>query len=191
MADAALKIATYADLLALGDGVHAEIVAGELVIHAAPGVAHGFSALGLGGDLLFAFQRGRGGPGGWWILGEVDVALPIGDVVRPDLAGWRITTMPTLPQTRPVEIRPDWICEVLSPSNAAYDEGEKLALYHAAGVEWVWHVDPERRLVRVYAYDPRGYIVSATIGGDTESASLAPFEAVPFCVRDWFPPRLA
>lgn len=145
MADRAGKSATYEDVLALGEDVHAEIVAGEIVVHAAPGIDHGFAAGGVTTDLTGPFSRGRGGPGGWWIVPETDVRLPTGDTVRPDLTGWRHTTLPVLPRERPVTTLPDWVCEILSPSNADYDEGEKLALYHAAGVPWVWHVDPERR----------------------------------------------
>ena len=34
-------------------------------------------------------RRGRGGPGGWWILLDVDVRLSPHDIVRPDVSGWR------------------------------------------------------------------------------------------------------
>jgi Uma2 family endonuclease len=188
MADPARKIATYEDLLALGEDVHAEIVAGEVVVHASPGIDHGFAAGGVTTDLTGPFSRGKGGPGGWWIVPETDVRLPTGDTVRPDLTGWRHTTLPVLPRERPVTTLPDWVCEILSPSNADYDEGEKLALYHAAGVPWVWHVDPERRLVRVYAHDPRGYLVQATVRAGAEAA-MPPFEAVVMAVGAWFAPR--
>lgn len=188
MAEPARKIATLDDLLALGEDVHAELVGGDLVVHAAPGIEHGFAAGEVHYDILGPFSRGHGGPGGWWILPETDIRLSTGDVVRPDLSGWRHTTLPTLPRERPVTVCPDWVCEVLSPSNADYDEGEKLGLYHTAGVPWVWHVDPERRLVRVYAHDPRGYLVHATIRAGVEAA-LPPFEAVVMATGAWFIPR--
>ena len=188
MADAARKIATYDDLLALGEDVHAEFVGGEVVVHASPGIDHGFASVAVSSDVAYPFHRGRGGPGGWWIVNEVDVLLPAGDVVRPDIVGWRQATVPTLPRERPARPLPDWVCEILSPSNADYDEGEKLALYHAAGVPWVWHVDPERRIVRVYAHDPRGYLVHTTLRAGAEVA-IPPFEAVVMCVDAWFPPR--
>lgn len=36
----------------------------------------------------FDDDDGRGGPGGWWILPEVEVEVELGaDVVRPDVAG--------------------------------------------------------------------------------------------------------
>lgn len=188
MADPAHSLATYADLLARGEDVHAELIDGEVVMHAAPGIEHGFAAGGVHCDVLGPFGRGRGGPGGWWIVPKTDVRLPSGDIVRPDLVGWRPSRLPTLPRERPVQLVPDWVCEVLSPSNADYDEGKKLALYHTAAVPFVWHVDPERRLVRVYAYDPRGYLVHATVRAGTEAA-LPPFDAVTMAVGAWFIPR--
>jgi len=188
MADPARRLATFDDVLALGEDVHAEIIGGEVVVHAAPGIEHGFSAVAISADVSLPFGRGRGGPGGWWIVSETDVRLPQGDIVRPDLTGWRQTKLPTLPRERPVPVVPDWVCEILSPSNADYDEGEKLALYHTAGVPFVWHVDPERRFVRVYAYDPRGYLVQATVRAGAEAA-LPPFDAVTMAVGAWFIPR--
>jgi len=43
-----------------------------------------------GATLLPPFQRGKGGPGGWWILDEPELHF-VRDtvVVVPDLAGWR------------------------------------------------------------------------------------------------------
>ena len=42
------------------------------------------------------FDRGRGGPGGWWIV--VEPELHFGeDVLVPDLAGWRRERMPVFP----------------------------------------------------------------------------------------------
>ena len=50
---------------------------------------------------------------------EVDVALGPNDVVRPDLAGFRRERLPRPGNIRPIEVVPDWVCEVLSPSSAA------------------------------------------------------------------------
>ena len=42
----------------------------------------------LAAALVPPFQHGNGGPGGWQLLVEVEVHLR-GDVLVPDLAGWR------------------------------------------------------------------------------------------------------
>lgn len=78
----------------------------------------------------FHDDDGRGGPGGWWIFVEVDVALGPHDIVRPDLADWRRERLPRPGAVRPIPIAPDWVCEVLSPlvpaarSGRAWGKGE-------------------------------------------------------------------
>jgi Uma2 family endonuclease len=95
----------------------------------------------------FHDDDGRGGLGGWWIFVEVDVALGRHDIVRPDLSGWRRERLPRPAATRPIEVVPDWVCEVLSPSNAAHDRVKKRALYARAGVAYYWLIDPEARVL--------------------------------------------
>jgi len=71
----------------------AEIVDGEL--HAtprpAPRHAHAWSIL----TVLIGepYDQGHGGPGGWWILGEPELHLG-GNVLVPDMAGWRRARLP-------------------------------------------------------------------------------------------------
>src|SRR5689334_15896424 len=91
MSEPAARLATYADLLKLPDDVRAEIVAGQILTSPAPlpkhSKAQGALRRFVGGP--FDDDDGHGGPGGWWIFVEVDVAFGAHDVVRPDLAGWR------------------------------------------------------------------------------------------------------
>ena len=86
-------------------------------------------------------QPHRGGPGGWILLDEPELHLH-GDVLVPDLAGWRRERMPELPDAAAFELAPDWICEVLSPSTAASDRAEKMPIYARERVAHVWLVDP-------------------------------------------------
>ena len=50
----------------------------------------------LGGELTGLFGKGRGGPGGWWIIDEPELHLGE-DILVPDLAGWRRDRMADLP----------------------------------------------------------------------------------------------
>src|SRR6187397_2162765 len=122
---AAAKLATYEDLLRLPEDARAEILAGAIITQPAPRPRHskvqGALRRFLGGP--FDDDDGFGGPGGWWIFVEVDVKLG-GDVVRPDLSGWRRERLPT-PDVRPIDVAPDWVCEILSESNAAHDRVTK------------------------------------------------------------------
>ncbi len=186
MANPALKVPTYDDILALGEGVHAEILAGELRVHAAPSWQHGDAAMALAGDLDAPFRRGRGGPGGWWLLPETDLVMCTGDCVRPDFTGIRREKMPVLPDERPLVVDPDFVCEILSPSTRLYDETEKLEAYAAAGVQHVWHLDPHARLLTVMRHSPDGYVILRR-GRPGQLLRLPPFEAIEIDIAGLFP----
>lgn len=180
MTSAAERHATIEDLLAIPEGERFhELVGGELIRKADPSGDHGGAQSGLVGWLQWPFQRppGRGGPGGWWFATEVEVQLATGDVVRPDVAGWRRERVPERPTGFPVTHRPDWVCEVLSPSNASHDRVRKLGLYHRVEVPHYWIVDPREESLSVMRWSSDGYVtVLAARRGETVRAE--PFDAI-------------
>jgi Uma2 family endonuclease len=173
-------LATAADLLALPDASRAEVVHGSLVDKAGPSAEHGDAQLALGERLRRRFHRRAGGgdaPGGWWILVEVDVELERPEVFRPDLVGWRRERLPERPRGRPVRVRPDWVCEVLSPSNARTDLVDKFQVLHRCEVPHYWIVDPEREMLTVHRWERDGYLVVLQAArGQTVKAE--PFQAM-------------
>jgi Uma2 family endonuclease len=48
---------------------------------------------------------------------------------------------------------PDLVVEILSPSTARYDQGDKLLRYARSGVFEMWIIDPDDRHVEVYRFD--------------------------------------
>jgi hypothetical protein len=107
------------------------------------------AASSLGEELTGPVQKGRGGgPGGWWILDEPELHLGA-DILVPDLAGWRRSRMPTLPETAFFALAPDWACWVLSPSTAQMDRVDKLPIYASHGVNHAWLVDPEAKTLEI------------------------------------------
>src|SRR5205809_8041225 len=128
MADPAKRRATYDDVLAAPEHKVAEIIDGELILSPRPAMPHAAAASALGEELGPPFKRGRGGPGGWMILDEPEIHL--GEhVVVPDIGGWRRERLPEVPAAAYLEVAPDWLCEVLSPSTRALDRGQKLRVY--------------------------------------------------------------
>ena len=103
MASPERRLATYADIVALPDDTRAEVLAGELVLSPAPMPRHSAAQRAAGRFLGGPFHDddGRGGPGGWWIFVEVDIALGPHDIVRPDLSGWRRERLPRPGKARP------------------------------------------------------------------------------------------
>src|ERR1700690_2368947 len=116
----AKRPATYDDLFNVPAHLVAEIVDGELIPSPRPAARHATAASALGEELGPPFKRGRGGPGGWVILDEPELHI-VGQIMVPDLAGWRRERMPEIPDVAFFELAPDWVCEVLSPSTAALD----------------------------------------------------------------------
>lgn len=143
--------ALYDAYCAVPEHQRAEIIDGTLYVLPRPAPRHANASSVLGGELNGAFQRGRGGPGGWWILGEPELHLVPLEPMAPDLAGWRVERMPALPDTAYFTLAPDWICEVLSKSTETVDRTKKLPIYAANGVSHVWLLDPIARTLEVHA----------------------------------------
>jgi Uma2 family endonuclease len=187
--EAARKLATYADLLALPEDVRAEILAGEIITMPSPLPRHNRTVMSIARRIGTHFDPDGAddGPGGWWIIPDVDVQLRVHDVVRPDVAGWRRERLPDPWDTRPIEVRPDWACEILSPSNAKHDRLEKANLYAACGVPFYWIIDPaERTLEALELRDGGWFRLGAWTDGDTQR--IRPFEAIETDVGRLFPP---
>lgn len=182
--------ATYADLEALPEHLVGELVDGELIASPRPAPAHALSAGILGSEISGPFHRGKGGPGGWWILPEPELHLGP-DVLVPDLAGWRVAHMERLPETAFFTLAPDWVCEVLSPSTALLDRTRKLPVYARAGVPWVWLVDPIARMLEVLRLDGAHWVMAQVAGAD-EKVRAAPFDAIELELGAlWSPPAPA
>lgn len=172
----ARRPATYGDLLAVPDHLVAEILDGELHTSPRPAPRHAVASTGLAGDLVGPFDRGRGGPGGWWILSEPEIHFD-DDVVVPDLAGWRRSRLPEMPAAAYFTLAPDWVCETLSPSTERIDRGKKLAIYARAGVAHLWLVNPIAETLEAYRLEQGRWVLLVTHAGDV-AARIEPFDAV-------------
>ncbi len=176
MVDAARRKATYEDVLAAPDDVIAEILNGDLVTSPRPSGSHSIAMSGAGGILVPPFQFGDGGPGGWWILIEPEVHLGA-EVLVPDLAGFRRNRMPDAPRGTFIDIEPDWVCEILSPSTARTDRVRKLPIYAAWQVRNAWLVDAVARTLEVFRLEAGRWVVLA-VHGDDALVRAEPFEAI-------------
>jgi Uma2 family endonuclease len=170
----------YADIETLPSHLRGEIVGGELYVLPRPRPRHAKVATSLAGRLDDPFQQKRGGPGGWWILIEPELHLEARDrPIDPDLAGWRRDRMPELPEEAAIVLRPDWTCEVLSPSTEDYDRGPKMETYARAGVPWAWLIDPDARVLEVYSNDAGSWRSAGRWSGNA-LVKAAPFDALEF-----------
>ena len=177
--------ATYQDVLDAPAHRVAEIVDGTLYTQPRPAPRHAVASSRLGIDLGGPFDRGRGGPGGWWILDEPELHLGE-DILVPDLAGWRRERMAELPDTAYFTLAPDWVCEVLSASTRRLDLHEKRPVYAREGVGHLWLVDPTDRTLEAFELREGQWVLIAS-AKDDDPVSIRPFDAITFSLGDLWP----
>jgi hypothetical protein len=175
------RLASYEDLLALPENLVGEILSGTLYTHPRPAPRHAYAYSALGYLIGGPFGGGIGGPAGWWIIDEPELHLG-GDILVPDIAGWRRERMPRMPETAWFELSPDWVCEILSPSTARTDRAIKMPLYAREGVAHLWLVDPGAQTLEVYALQERGHWLLLDTLKEDDRVSQPPFEAVTFAL---------
>lgn len=182
----------YEQLLNLPEGVNGELIAGEVHASPRPRPAHALVETGLGYELTGPFGRGKGGPGGWWIVGEPELHLgrPFARdlILIPDLAGWRKARMPLLPDAAAFTLVPDWVCEILSPSTARLDRVVKMPAYASVGVKHLWMVDVDARTLETYGLED-GRWVNLGNYSDDDAVEAPPFDAVALPLGQLWPPR--
>nr|WP_276605008.1 Uma2 family endonuclease [Nannocystis sp. RBIL2] len=149
-------------MLAYPSEVKAEIFAGEIHVQPSALPGHSRAQRSLSHFIGGPFDDDTQGPEGWWILIEMDVRFGAHDIVRPDLVGWRRTRLPELPDIRPMDLVPDWICEVLSPSTERIDRVRKQQLYARHGVPHYWLVNPIERVLEAYVLDGAQWRIAGT-----------------------------
>jgi len=180
--------ATYEDLSRVPDDLVAEIVDGELFTTPRPAIPHAYVSSRLTAEIDIPFSRGRGGPGGWWIL--IEPELHVGeDVVVPDVAGWRHASLPVIPDAAFLTTPPDWVCEVLSPSTERLDRARKLGVYARERVGFVWLINPRTRTLEVFRLAGAGWALVAT-SADADVVRAQPFEAIALELASlWLPEK--
>jgi Uma2 family endonuclease len=153
------SLATIADLLAIPeeDRRH-EVIDGELVEKEATSGRHGGAQLRIG-EALAPYNRRPGGraPGGWLFASETEILFEPTQVLRPDVAGWRRDRLAELPAEVPIEVLPDWVCEILSQDRKR-DLVKKKRIYHQHRVGHYWIVDPANETLSVHRWHADGYL---------------------------------
>jgi Uma2 family endonuclease len=189
MVMAATNIPSFDDLYrqieALPEGITGEVLEpGVLRTMPRPGSAHRWAATWCTDSLRGSNRVLRGT--GWWIEVEAEIRLLRDRLVVPDLSGWRVERVPELPRENPITVIPDWCCEVLSPSSMRADRVLKLPIYVAAGVEWVWLVDPAARMFEVFRTVDGRAVLTLSAGADDVIAP-PPFQTEIALEAWWLP----
>lgn len=95
----------------------------------------------------------------------------------PNIAGWHRERMPSPPEGHKIQVVPDWISEIFSPSTKGTGREEKMPLYGRYGVRCGWLVDPKTRTLEAYELDHAKW-KPLGIFRDDDTVSIAPFDAI-------------
>lgn len=148
--------ATLADLAAIPPTHTGHLIDGKLYTLPRPRFRHSNAQSGLLSTLDGRIGRGSQDPGSWLFLIEPELRLG-GNAIVPDLAGWRREGL-DLERLDPYPtVAPAWVCEVLSPSTEAFDRNLKADALAGHGVDWLWFIDPEERMLEVYRRDGKAW----------------------------------
>jgi len=171
-----MKRATYEDVLNAPSNKVAEILDGELFLSPRPALRHAGAQAAVHGKLWSRFDDGERGPTGWIVVTEPE--LHLGEaIVVPDVAAWRRERLPSLPDRPFLDLAPDWVCEVLSPSTERIDRGRKLRAYAAAGVAHAWLLNPVERTLEVLVLKDGAWTIVGVCSG-SDVVRIKPFEAI-------------
>ncbi|WP_338269676.1 Uma2 family endonuclease [Corallococcus caeni] len=170
------KPATTADLDALPETQVGEIINGELHVSPLLKPLDSFFASYFLVELIQFFDKRMRGAGGWLIVRKAEVGLG-GDILVPDLLGWRRERAPRISEPDPIIPTPDWVGEVLTPETELLDRELKLPLYERAGIPHVWFIERESRLLELFLLKAGRYERRA-ISLDAEPVRIEPFEAL-------------
>jgi Uma2 family endonuclease len=168
--------ATYEDLHALPENCTGEIVDGELWVTPRPRVRHAKTHSRLLAKLSSSFDPGGTGPGGWVILLEPELLFGR-NILIPDIGGWQRGRFPEDPDAVSIEVVPDWVCEILSPTTSRFDRQLKMRVYAEQGVPNAWLVDPLAQTIESYELISGRYTLESVHGGDAK-ARIPPFSEI-------------
>jgi len=147
---------TYDDWLNLDDGVHAEIIDGNLIMMAEPSQRHQEILVELSTQLR-TFLRGKQcrvlpAPFGVRLFKKKHTIL------EPDIL---VVCDRSKLNGKICDGAPDLVIEIVSPSNFRHDTFVKFNLYLQAGVKEYWIVYPEEAAVMVYKLKEAAYEAAA------------------------------
>lgn len=147
MASAKPNIFTEEDYYKLPEHVRAELIDGQFYDLSAPNRMHQRILSELHGT-IYNYIKTKGGPCEVYPAPfAVKLFKDDKTIVEPDIS---VICDPNKLTDRGCTGAPDWILEIVSPSNPTHDYIRKLNLYLDAGVREYWIVDPIKTTVVVY-----------------------------------------
>lgn len=169
MALAQEKYYTAEDYYNIPEDIRAELINGEIVYMASPSRIHQKILMELS-NLIYNYIKSQKGncevypaPFSVQLWKNKDI------VIEPDIS---VICDKNKLNKRGCLGAPDWIIEIVSPSNPAHDYIDKLSLYTKASVREYWIVDPQNQNIHVYKLEPDKFSVKVYTFHDTVKAGI-------------------
>jgi Uma2 family endonuclease len=118
----------------------------------------------------FVLQNG----GGEIFVSPLDVVLPSGDVVQPDIFLLNPKQAERANTANRVEDAPPFLVEILSPSSVKHDTVKKRELYERNGVREYWIVDVKERSVAQLVLRKKHYVLTELGEAETIRGAVLP-----------------
>lgn len=169
---------TIEDYMHLPDEARAELIDGELLMSPSPKFRHQQIVTRMGAILQ---QHVLNNNLGELVVAPMDVYLPSGDVVQPDLVFVSKGNSGIIQDW--IRGAPDVVIEVLSPGAAERDRFIKRDLYARNGIPEYWIVDGESRTIEVFRLKGKAYVPSGYLEPE-DTVSSVQLPGLEFCVGD-------
>ncbi|MDE7479560.1 MAG: Uma2 family endonuclease [Lachnospiraceae bacterium] len=170
MALAQTRTYTEDDYYNFGEDVRAELIDGQIYYMSAPSRIHQ-EILNSINNTIYNYIRSKNGnckvypaPFAVKLFQDDDKT-----VVEPDIS---VICDPNKLTDRGCSGAPDWIIEIVSPTNPSHDYVKKLNLYLDAGVREYWIVDPRYNKIYVYNMESNNFVVNEYSFSDTVKAGI-------------------
>ena len=151
-----------------------EYIDGEIIMAPTPTVSHQKVILRMASVLQ---QFVRQNSLGEMFISPLDVVLPSGEVVQPDIFFLNARQAERAANANRVHGAPPFLIEILSPGSVKHDTVRKRELYEKNGVRDYWIVDPKERGVAQLVLRKKHYELAELAEADTlKGVVLSGFE---------------
>lgn len=163
------KYYTEEDYYSMPGDVRAELIDGQFYDMAAPNRLHQDILMELSGTIRDYIKSKGGSCRVYPAPFAVKLFEDRKNIVEPDIS---VVCNPDRLTDKGCTGAPDWIIEIVSPSDPRHDYITKLSLYNNAGVREYWIVDPQNSEIHVYNMEDGGFTTKTYSFHDTVKAGI-------------------
>lgn len=166
---------TYADYLSWDDDERVELIYGNIFVMESPNIPH----QRILGKLFRQIDEFLDDKPCEAFVAPLDVRLfekdgdspdDVDTIVQPDIMV--VCDHNKLENIKSCKGAPDFIIEILSPSNFRHDMIVKLNLYNKAGVREYWIADPESKTIQVFLRNADGVLCVSEAYSSTDTIKV-------------------